>query len=103
MATSADSSCGGRRCGPGGSLEAATAALGLRAHVPLLSVVTPIYNAGKYLSECLDSVARLGVNHEHVGVDGGSTDGTVELLRAREDPALRWVSKPDRGQTHAVN
>jgi glycosyltransferase involved in cell wall biosynthesis len=69
----------------------------------LLSVVTPVYNAAKYLSECLDSVARLPIEHEHVVVDGGSTDGTVELLRAREDAALRWVSEPDRGQTHAVN
>jgi glycosyltransferase involved in cell wall biosynthesis len=71
--------------------------------VPLLSVLTPVYNAGRYLEACLDSVAALGIDHEHVVVDGGSTDGTVELLRTREDPALRWVSEPDRGQTHAVN
>ena len=45
----------------------------------------------------------LAVSHEHIVVDGGSTDGTVELLEAREDPSLSWVSEPDRGQTHAVN
>jgi GT2 family glycosyltransferase len=45
----------------------------------------------------------LELDHEHVVVDGGSTDGTVELLRSRDDAALRWVSEPDRGQTHAVN
>jgi glycosyltransferase involved in cell wall biosynthesis len=71
--------------------------------VPLLSVVTPIYNAAAYLEACLDSVAALAVDHEHVVVDGGSTDGSVEVLRAREDPRLRWVSEPDRGQTNAVN
>jgi glycosyltransferase involved in cell wall biosynthesis len=71
--------------------------------VPRLSVVTPIFNPGRYLERCLDSVAALDVDHEHVVVDGGSTDGTVELLGSREDPALRWVSEPDRGQTHAVN
>jgi glycosyltransferase involved in cell wall biosynthesis len=71
--------------------------------VPLLSVVTPVFNAGAYLESCLDSVAALPVDHEHVVVDGGSTDGTVELLRGREDARLRWVSEPDRGQTHAVN
>jgi glycosyltransferase involved in cell wall biosynthesis len=71
--------------------------------VPLLSVVTPVFNPGAYLERCLDSVAALAVDHEHVVVDGGSTDGTVELLRGRDDPALRWVSEPDRGQTHAVN
>jgi glycosyltransferase involved in cell wall biosynthesis len=71
--------------------------------VPRISVVTPVFNAGAYLERCLDSVAALELDHEHVVVDGGSTDGTIELLRSRDDPALRWVSEPDRGQTHAVN
>ena len=71
--------------------------------MPRISVVTPVFNPGAYLSRCLDSVAALEVDHEHVVVDGGSTDGAVELLRSRDDPALRWVSEPDRGQTHAVN
>jgi glycosyltransferase involved in cell wall biosynthesis len=71
--------------------------------VPRLSVVTPVFNPGRYLHQCLDSVAALGVDHEHVVVDGGSTDGTVELLRSRDDERLRWVSERDRGQTHAVN
>jgi glycosyltransferase involved in cell wall biosynthesis len=71
--------------------------------VPRLSVVTPVFNPGRYLERCLDSVAALAVDHEHVVVDGGSTDGTVQLLRSRGDERLRWVSEPDRGQTHAVN
>ena len=70
--------------------------------MPRLSVVTPVFNPGEYLERCLDSVASLPVDHEHVVVDGGSTDGTVELLRSRDDERLRWVSEPDRGQTHAV-
>ena len=41
--------------------------------------------------------------HEHIVIDGGSSDGTVDLLRASGDPDLVWVSEPDRGQTHAVN
>jgi glycosyltransferase involved in cell wall biosynthesis len=68
-----------------------------------LSVVTPVFNASRFLEASLDSVARLTVPHEHLVVDGGSTDGTVELLGARDDPRLVWVSEPDRGQTHAVN
>ena len=71
--------------------------------MPSLSVVTPVYNSARYLGSTLDSVARLTVPHEHIVVDGGSADGTVELLEAREDPALWWVSEPDRGQTDAVN
>jgi GT2 family glycosyltransferase len=62
-----------------------------------------VFNPGPYLEHCLDSVAALPVAHEHVVIDGGSTDGTVEALRERDDPALSWVSEPDRGQTHAVN
>ena len=57
----------------------------------------------RYLEECLDSVAAIGAPHEHLVMDGGSRDGTVALLEGRDDPALQWVSEPDRGQTHAVN
>jgi glycosyltransferase involved in cell wall biosynthesis len=71
--------------------------------VTRLSVISPIFNAGLYLEEMLDSVASLAVPVEHIVVDGGSSDGTVALLEARDDERLRWVSEPDRGQTHAVN
>lgn len=69
----------------------------------LLSVVTPARNMARYLPETLDSVAALPIPHEHIVIDGGSEDGTVELLEGRDDPSLHWVSEPDRGQTHAVN
>jgi glycosyltransferase involved in cell wall biosynthesis len=68
-----------------------------------LSVVTPVYNSSRYLADTLESVAGVAVAHEHIVVDGRSTDGTLELLEARDDPRLTWVSEPDRGQTHAVN
>jgi glycosyltransferase involved in cell wall biosynthesis len=70
---------------------------------PLLSVVTPSYNMGRFLPQAMRSVAALSFPHEHVVVDGGSTDGTLELLRAAHDPSVVWLSEPDRGQTHAVN
>jgi glycosyltransferase involved in cell wall biosynthesis len=70
---------------------------------PLLSVVTPTRNGAQFLPEALDSVARLGTPHEHIVVDGGSTDGTLAILRDRQDHRLSWESEPDRGQTHAVN
>lgn len=71
-----------------------------------LSVVTPSLNQGRYLAQCLDSVraaAAQAAPHqvEHIVVDGGSTDGTVELLRGRDD--IRWVSEKDNGQSHAIN
>ena len=69
----------------------------------MLSVVTPVRNMARYLPETLDSVAALSVPHEHVVIDGASKDGTVELLESRDDPALRFRSEPDTGQTEAVN
>jgi len=71
--------------------------------MPDLSVVTPVYNSARYLAATLDSVAGLRTPHEHIVVDGGSTDGTIALLEERRDTSLVWVSEPDRGQTHAVN
>jgi glycosyltransferase involved in cell wall biosynthesis len=69
----------------------------------MLSVITPVRNQATYLPETLDSVSALTAPHEHLVVDGGSDDGTVELLRGRDDPNLKWTSEPDRGQTEAVN
>jgi glycosyltransferase involved in cell wall biosynthesis len=69
----------------------------------MLSVVTPAFNMARYLPQTLDSVAALATPHEHIVVDGASDDGTVELLRSRDDPNLKWTSEPDRGQTEAVN
>jgi glycosyltransferase involved in cell wall biosynthesis len=71
--------------------------------MPSFSIVTPVYNSARFLEATLDSVARLTVSHEHIVIDGGSTDATVPLLEGRGDPSLSWVSEPDRGQTHAVN
>jgi len=68
-----------------------------------VSVVTPSFKQGKFIERTLQSVAsQSGVEIEHVVFDGGSTDNTVEILK-RFRPAVRWISKKDRGQTDAVN
>ena len=54
-----------------------------------LTVVTPIFQAAAWLEEMLDSVASLRIPHQHVVIDGGSTDGTLEILQARADPEPR--------------
>ena len=59
--------------------------------MPRLSVVTPTFNAARYLSATLESVAAIASPHEHLVVDGGSTDGTVELLRTWEPRGVSWV------------
>jgi glycosyltransferase involved in cell wall biosynthesis len=70
---------------------------------PRLSVVTPTFNSAAYLPATLESVAAITSPHEHIVIDGLSTDGTIELIRDWADRGVRWVSEPDRGQTHAVN
>jgi glycosyltransferase involved in cell wall biosynthesis len=68
----------------------------------LVSIVTPSYNQAAYIREALDSVrAQTHAPIEHVVVDGGSTDGTQSILAEYDD--VRWISEPDRGQSHALN
>jgi glycosyltransferase involved in cell wall biosynthesis len=73
------------------------------AETPTLTVVTPVRNMARFIGETLDSVAALETDHEHLVFDAESDDGTKEVLAARDDEHLFWVSEPDRGQTHAVN
>lgn len=71
--------------------------------LPLVSILTPSFNQGRFLSDCLESVARQTYPRiEHVVMDGGSTDGSGEVL-AKAGNAVRWRSAPDRGQADAVN
>jgi glycosyltransferase involved in cell wall biosynthesis len=69
---------------------------------PEISIITPCYNAARHLRDAIESVAEQpGVRVEHIVVDAGSKDGTVELLR--QFPHVRWISEPDRGQADAFN
>lgn len=69
---------------------------------PLVSVITPTYQAGARLRRCLENVrGQTYPNVEHVVIDGGSTDGTVELLS--QAPGVTWVSEPDGGQSDGLN
>jgi glycosyltransferase involved in cell wall biosynthesis len=75
-----------------------------RAHTPpSISLVTCSYQQGRYLEQTLRSVLDQGYPRlEYIVIDGGSSDGSVGILR-RYAPALaHWVSEPDRGQTDAL-
>lgn len=67
-----------------------------------ISVITPSLNSKSCLKRAIESVLLQAYeNFEHVVVDGGSTDGTLELLQ--QYPHLKWISEPDRGQSDAMN
>jgi glycosyltransferase involved in cell wall biosynthesis len=70
---------------------------------PLVSILTPSFNQAAWLGDNLRSVAcQTYPRIEHIVMDGGSTDGTVEVLRAAGD-SVRWRSEPDQGQSDAIN
>ncbi len=74
---------------------------------PLVSIITPVLNRIKYLEPCIQSVLSQSYPYiEHVFVDGGSSDGTVDMLasyRAKYPDRIRFISEPDKIQAEAWN
>ena len=74
---------------------------------PLVSIITPVLNGIKYLETCIQSVLNQSYPYiEHIFVDGGSSDGTLDMLsnyKAKYPDRIRFVSEPDRGVGEALN
>ena len=72
--------------------------------VPLMSIVTVVYNGKKHLEQTIKSIFEQGYdNVEYIIIDGGSTDGTVEIIKKYEEHIDYWASEPDGGIYDAMN
>lgn len=70
--------------------------------LPLVSIITPSYNCGAYIRYTIKSVLNQSyTNLEHIIIDGGSNDNTVDILKEYNE--LIWISEKDQGQSDAIN
>ena len=76
----------------------------VRENLPKISIITPSFNHVNFLEECIDSIlSQKYPNLEYIIMDGGSNDGSVEIIKKYEKYLSYWQSQPDRGHYAAVN
>lgn len=73
-------------------------------NLPKISIVTPSFNQGRYIEQTILSIINQGYpNLEYIIIDGGSSDETIDIIKKYEAHISYWVSKPDKGQSDAIN
>src|SRR5690606_22185406 len=76
---------------------------GIAVDDPLVTIVTPSFNQGRFIRATIESVLAQDYPHiEYIVMDGGSTDDTAAVVAAYAD-RLHWISEKDSGQSHAIN
>ena len=75
----------------------------MKSSLPTIAIVTPSFNQAQYLEECIESVLGQGYhNLQYVIMDGGSTDGSLEIIQKYAKYLTYWQSQPDGGQYNAI-
>ena len=73
-------------------------------NIPLITIITVSYNAVKTIEDTIVSVLGQTYNNiEYIIIDGGSTDGTLDIIKKYQDKITYWVSEPDKGIYDAMN
>lgn len=72
--------------------------------IPKISIITPSFNHAKYLEDTINSVLSQNYpNLEYIVIDGGSTDGSLDIIKKYADRLTYWISEPDKGHGDALN
>ena len=81
-----------------------TSELSEKFAVPLVTIITVVFNGEKHLEQAIQSVISQSYNNvEYIIIDGGSTDSTIDIIRKYDDQIDYWLSEPDEGIYDAMN
>ena len=76
----------------------------MQINYPKISIVTPVFNQVDYIETTIQSVLNQNYpNLEYIVVDGGSTDGTIDIIKKYGSQITKWISEPDQGLYYAMN